>query len=135
MMRELTAEHRVELRLVAVAATHQEWRKCPYPDYEYFILTLNENTNEVLFQGDWATVEDVAHVAAATPVTMLALLNDLDAAEERERVLRGEIRNMQVAAERRNLELSALHQVWCDGGCEGGERHQDVTPEMVAFTK
>lgn len=31
-----------------------------------------------------------------------------------------EIRQMQESAERRNVDLAALHIVWCDGGCPGG---------------
>ena len=30
------------------------------------------------------------------------------------------ILDMQLQAERRNLELDALHYVWCSGGCPGG---------------
>lgn len=51
--------------------------------------------------------------------------------------LRAEIRRMQLAAERRNLELDALHMVWCDGGCEGGvhrfdgEGPEGITQEIV----
>ena len=46
-----------------------------------------------------------------------------------------EIRNAQIAAELRNVEMDALHYVWCSGGCEGGvHRHtkEALTPEVVA---
>lgn len=41
----------------------------------------------------------------------------------------------QAAAERRNIELDALHYVWCDGGCESGVHrygeHPPLTKEIV----
>jgi hypothetical protein len=46
--------------------------------------------------------------------------------------LRAEIRHMQIAAERRNRELDALHMVWCDGGCETGvHRYDGRGPEAI----
>jgi hypothetical protein len=48
--------------------------------------------------------------------------------------LRAQIRQMQVAAERRNRDLDALHLVWCDGGCSSGvHRWSDgkITEELV----
>lgn len=59
-------------------------------------------------------------------------------AELRERCARqaGVIRQQQLAAERRNRDLDALHVVWCDGGCPSGvHRFQGgdvlVTEELV----
>lgn len=39
---------------------------------------------------------------------------------------------------RKNLELDALHYVWCDGGCPGGtHRYTDdeITEEMVQLAE
>lgn len=46
------------------------------------------------------------------------------------------IRQQQLAAERRNLDLDALHLVWCDGGCPSGVHRRQgadvlVTKELV----
>lgn len=49
--------------------------------------------------------------------------------------LRRQIRIMQVAAERKNKELDAMHYVWCDGGCNGGtHRYAEgaITDELIA---
>lgn len=52
--------------------------------------------------------------------------------------LRAEIRAMQLAAEKRNQELDAMHWVWCDGGCYTGIHRYDgkgpeaITEEVVA---
>lgn len=40
-----------------------------------------------------------------------------------------EIRWMQVALERKNREMDALHFVWCDGGCAGGTHR--YTPDAL----
>lgn len=48
---------------------------------------------------------------------------------------RRELATLNEQAHRRNLELDALHFVWCDGGCEGGAHRfteDTVTPEIVA---
>ena len=48
--------------------------------------------------------------------------------------LRLELTNAQRNNHKRNLELDALHYVWCDGGCEGGTHRWDggkVTEEIV----
>lgn len=56
--------------------------------------------------------------------------------DERIKALRREIRNMQEAAEHRNLQLRALtivQQVVCSGGCDGGVAHPElVTDDVVA---
>lgn len=48
----------------------------------------------------------------------------------------GELVKAQSNNRDRNLELDALHYVWCDGGCEGGVHrfgeHPPVTAELVA---
>jgi hypothetical protein len=44
------------------------------------------------------------------------------------------IRATQVALERKNRELDALHLVWCDGGCRSGVHRwtdEKVTGELV----
>jgi hypothetical protein len=52
-------------------------------------------------------------------------------------ILKGEVRTMQRAAERRNIELDAMHYVWCSGGCTTGTHRCDgkgpdeVTEEIV----
>jgi hypothetical protein len=54
--------------------------------------------------------------------------------EEKVRRQAHEIREMQLALERKNRELDALHYVWCDGGCERGiHRWSDalVTRDLV----
>jgi len=48
--------------------------------------------------------------------------------------LRAEIRKMQLALERKNRELDALHYVWCDGGGATGTHRwtvQNITEEVV----
>jgi hypothetical protein len=48
--------------------------------------------------------------------------------------LRRELRKMQIAIERKNRELDALHYVWCDGGCETGTHRWSeptITEEVV----
>lgn len=49
--------------------------------------------------------------------------------------LKREIHLMQEQAYRRNLELDALHYVWCDGGCPKGVHrygeHPPLTKEIV----
>lgn len=52
---------------------------------------------------------------------------------EQVRTLRKEIRQMQLVAERKNIELSALRMVWCSGGCDC--MSEEITPEMVAFVE
>ncbi len=55
--------------------------------------------------------------------------------EEKVRRQARNIREMQIALERKNRELDALHLVWCDGGCPSGvHRWSDliVTEELVA---
>jgi len=48
--------------------------------------------------------------------------------------LRKEIHTMQVAAEKRNRELDAMHWVWCDGGCETGmHRYDGKGPEGITW--
>lgn len=48
---------------------------------------------------------------------------------------RHEIHVLQTVGHERNLELDALHHVWCDGGCLNGvhryEDHGPVTEELV----
>lgn len=59
--------------------------------------------------------------------------------EERREIqrLKREIREMQLAAEKRNRELDAMHWVWCDGGCYTGVHRFDeegpaaITQEIV----
>lgn len=44
-----------------------------------------------------------------------------------------EIRQMQESAERRNLDLAALHIVWCDGGCAGGVGSPETLDRSVVL--
>lgn len=46
---------------------------------------------------------------------------------------RREIRNMQVVAERKNLELDALHFVWCSGQC-GKPLSKEIVEEAIRNT-
>jgi hypothetical protein len=70
------------------------------------------------------------------------LRRERDAARKREaegveanRKLRREVTIAQEAARRRNLEIDALHYVWCDGGCASGthrfEHRQPLSEEIV----
>lgn len=43
--------------------------------------------------------------------------------------LQREIRIMQLSAEQRNRDLTALHYVWCSGGCKDGT--VDLTEDLV----
>lgn len=54
------------------------------------------------------------------------------------RELQRQVRMAQVAAERRNKEVDALHYVWCNGGCSGGvHRWSDarITAELVEIAE
>jgi hypothetical protein len=54
---------------------------------------------------------------------------------ENAKELRRQITFKDAAAHERNLELDALHVVWCDGGCDGGVHRwteKTVTEEVVA---
>lgn len=52
--------------------------------------------------------------------------------------LRQQLAIAQRNNQRRNVELDALHYVWCDGGCSAGVHRYDgkgpeaITPEIVA---
>lgn len=53
--------------------------------------------------------------------------------------LRANVRTQQVALERKNRELDALHYVWCDGGCPRGVHrwHDDLilTEDLVKLAE
>lgn len=55
--------------------------------------------------------------------------------EEQNRRLKRELTIAYANNRQRNLELDALHYVWCDGGCEGGihrfGEHPPLTKEIV----
>ena len=53
------------------------------------------------------------------------LLEQNRALEARIRLLRKELTNARDNNHRRNLELDALHYVWCDGGCPSGVHRYD----------
>lgn len=57
-------------------------------------------------------------------------MNETEQLQERIRVLKREVRIQQESLERKNKALTALHYVWCNGGCECmvGE----ITEEVVA---
>ena len=60
--------------------------------------------------------------------------DEVAALRERVRRQAANIREMQLALERKNTELDALHYVWCDGGCPGGIHRWTegkLTAEMV----
>lgn len=51
------------------------------------------------------------------------------------RTLKRQVTYMQRALHERNVQLDALHHVWCDGGCKGGTHRwteQTITEEVVA---
>jgi hypothetical protein len=59
----------------------------------------------------------------------------LKALEGKIRTLKRQVENMQRALHDRNVELDALHHVWCDGGCTSGTHRwseQTITEEVVA---
>jgi hypothetical protein len=51
--------------------------------------------------------------------------------DEREEVLLRELRRALQNNHKRNLQLDALHFVWCDGGCLGGVHRYDGRPHAV----
>ena len=58
-----------------------------------------------------------------------------------EDTLRRELRWLHENNRERNLELDALHYVWCDGGCRGGvhrwpcEGRAEITEELVSLAE
>lgn len=51
------------------------------------------------------------------------------------RTLKRQVTTMQRALHERNVQLDALHHVWCDGGCKSGTHRwtpQTITEEVVA---
>lgn len=46
--------------------------------------------------------------------------------------LKREITIMQEALHNKNLELDAMHYVWCDGGCYGGIHRWSHTPGEIS---
>jgi predicted translin family RNA/ssDNA-binding protein len=51
------------------------------------------------------------------------------------RELRRQIKFMQDSLHYKNLQLDAMHYVWCSGGCQGGIHRwidQELTEDMVA---
>jgi hypothetical protein len=53
---------------------------------------------------------------------------------DRVRTLRDEIHRKDEVLHRKNIELDAMHWVWCDGGCETGTHRfteDDLTEEVV----
>lgn len=66
--------------------------------------------------------------------TESTLRADVARKDEQIKVLRREIRNMQEAAEYRNLQLRALtivQHVVCSGGCDVGVAHPELVNEAV----
>lgn len=53
--------------------------------------------------------------------------------DEKIRVLRREITNMNETLRRKNVMLTALHYVWCSGGCLGGasDLRHEITEDVV----
>lgn len=48
--------------------------------------------------------------------------------------LRRQLKNDQAAAHKKNLDLDAMHYVWCTGSCQGVHRYcesEDITPEQL----
>lgn len=61
----------------------------------------------------------------SVPAREKELLEQNRALETRIRQLRRELTKARENNYRRNLELDALHYVWCDGGCGGGVHRYD----------
>lgn len=58
--------------------------------------------------------------------------------EERCETQRRELANLYDVLHRKNLELDALHMVWCDGGCVNGVHRwtdEPITEEIVALAE
>lgn len=78
------------------------------------------------------------HQAAAV---LGGFVGDLERVEAERDRLRGEVKELKRQLtfaidnnHRRNVELDALHYVWCDGGCDGGVHRwtpDALTPEVV----
>ena len=69
-------------------------------------------------------------------VKMVTLpLDELERLKDKNREQARQIRNLQESAVQRNLDLDAMHFVWCSGGCPGGVHrfNNDVvlTEEMI----
>ena len=61
-------------------------------------------------------------------------MTDLERAQQTIRKLRRELQFAYANNHKRNLELDALHYVWCDGGCESGVHRWEggpLTAEVV----
>jgi len=76
-----------------------------------------------------AAVRDFVSPPERHPVTETALENERLRAKVA--MLRHEVNEMRLSAERRNRDLDALHLVWCDGGCTGGVHRYCGKPEDV----
>lgn len=66
--------------------------------------------------------------------TVTLPLEELENLKKKNRAQAHEITNLAKALARKNLEVDALHFVWCDGGCYSGiHRYSDVrlTEEMI----
>lgn len=66
--------------------------------------------------------------------TIRSLESLLAAARAEIEALKEQLASAQQNNRKRNLELDALHFVWCNGGCEGGVHRwstETVTPELV----
>jgi hypothetical protein len=79
---------------------------------------------------DWERDAE-GHLAALVPLS-----DDVESLKATIKRLRRQIRIANEGAHRRNLDLDALHYVWCNGGCEGGvHRWTDrapLTEELVS---
>ena len=66
---------------------------------------------------------------------------DVERLREREAKLKRELTYSRDNNHKRNLELDALHYVWCDGGCYGGVHRYDgkgvegITEEVVELAE
>lgn len=72
--------------------------------------------------------------------SVLAMRVENERLREQVSLLKRELRERQISAERRNKDLDALHLVWCNGGCGGGVHRycgspDDVTEEVVQLAE
>ena len=113
-------------------------------------MTIEELRRRMEPARRWTIEGDIAasaiNLAAELEARIELFKNDVDATdariasleEERDRLKR-ELTFAQANNRTRNIELDALHYVWCDGGCKGGVHrfgeHPPLTAEIVAAAK
>jgi hypothetical protein len=137
MKAPMTADERNAIRARAEAATEGQWTSTfGYNNggiaTAFFAIPGHNGGGKVEMILEDA--EFIAHAREDIP----RLLADNDALRAENAELRWQLTHAQRNNHRRNVELDALHYVWCDGGCSTGVHRYDgkgpetITPEIVA---